>query len=112
MAHIGGSLLPSTPRASERIYVHERGTLRVVPSVELDTHFLTLGHARGQSLLAEHPNGYSCAELAKRIVNAWDDPCVVSTRRVLEQAASSVECGGMARPDQAFVHFIEHKEEA
>ena len=102
MANIGGSLLPSTPRASERTYAHARGTLRVVPSVELDTHFLTLG----QRILAEHPNGYSCAELAKRIVAAWDDPCVVSSRRVLEQARYIVDCGGMAKTTQAFEEIL------
>ena len=107
MSNIGGSLLPSTPRASERIYAHERGTLRVIPSTELDTHFLTLG----QRILAEHSNGYSCADLAKRIVAAWDDPCVVSTRRVIEQAKYIVDCGGMTKPAQAFESIVNvHRE--
>jgi hypothetical protein len=99
---IGGSLLPSTPRAEERVYVGKHGVLRVVPSTELDTHFLTLG----QRILAEHPNGCSCAELAKRILTAWDNPCVVSTRRVLEQVKYIVDCGGMTRSERTFVHIL------
>ena len=102
MSNIGGSLLPSTPRPSERIFDHKRGVLRVVPSPELDTHFFTLK----TRILAEHPNGYSCAELARRIVEAWDDPCVMSKRRVLEQAAYIVNCGGLAKPDRAFEHLL------
>ena len=101
--NIGGSILPSTPTASQRICVGKHGILRVVPSPELDTHFLTLG----QQLLAEHSNGFSCAELAKRILTAWDDPCVVHTRRVLEQVKYINDCGGMARLEPVFREILD-----
>ncbi len=100
--NIGGSLLPSTPSPRERTHIGKHGTLRVIPSTELDTHFLMLG----QQLLASHPNGYSCADLAKRIVAAWDAPSPDATRRVLEQVKYIVDCGGMSKHAHAFTHIL------
>lgn len=99
---IGGSLLPSTPSPSERIHVGKHGTLRVIPSTELDTHFLTLG----QQLLVSHPNGYSCAKLAKRIVAAWGAPSPGATKRALDQVKYILDCGGMAKHAQTFDHIL------
>lgn len=71
--NIGSSLLASTPPPSH----HD---VRALP--DLDTHGLFLD---GQ-LIAVHPNGYSCLELAKRM-QAKD--------RYLEQAQYILDCGGL-----------------
>ena len=68
--NIGGSILPSSspeilkPLAQKSTL--RPGVLQVVADEQRDTHDLFLiGDER--TLLASHPNGYSCFELAKRI---------------------------------------------
>lgn len=79
---IGGSLLPS----SDARILKPLGNLQVRALTELDAH----GLFYEGSLLATHPNGYSCRELAERMV-AGDE------RRVREQAQFILDCGGTTR---------------
>lgn len=81
MAYIGKSLLPSN---CARILA-PLGEYQVKVCVELDTHVLLWK----QSMIAEHPNGYSCYELAARMTAGDVD-------RALAQHAYILACGGMA----------------
>jgi hypothetical protein len=57
---------------------------------ELDTHGLFHKHDRGESLLATHPNGYSCHELLVRMVARRVD-------HVRAQVQYILDCGGTVR---------------
>lgn len=91
--HIGGSLLPSNePRILQAIET-PIGVLQVRVIAELDTHGLFHRHAAGESLLATHPNGYSCYVLLERMQSR-------DRRAVLDQVDHILACGGTARhPD-------------
>lgn len=93
---IGGSILNSTP--AQLTVTTDKLAFCVRPSPELDTHFLSVTHRDGTSLLAEHPNGHSCLELAKRL---GDD-----TVRAKAQWQYIQDCGGMCRPWSVFEHFL------
>ncbi len=88
--NIGGSLLPSNePRILAPVET-PFGTLQVRVIAELDTHGLFHKHAAGESLLATHPNGYSCHVLLERMAARQID-------RAVEQAKYILDCGGTAR---------------
>ncbi len=88
--YIGGSLLPSSePRILQPIET-PFGTLQVRALPELDTHALFRTDSRGTSMVAEHANGFSCHELAKRMV-------VGDEARIRAQVQHILMCGGMAR---------------
>lgn len=100
MRHIGGSLLPSN---EPRILVERHtpfGTLQVRVIAELDTHGLFHKHAGGESLLATHPNGYSCHELLERMVT-------LNPVRVREQVRYILDCGGTARHMEHIVNSMQ-----
>lgn len=88
--HIGGSLLPSNEARILQPVVTPFGTLQVRVIAELDAHGLFHKHATGESLLATHPNGYSCHELLKRMVAGDVD-------RVIAQVDHILKCGDTAR---------------
>lgn len=101
--HIGGSLLPSSePRILEPIDAGRHGTLQVRALKRKDTHglFRTGGEGplapEGSELLAEHPNGYSCHELATRIASG-------DKVRAMEQALYIIACGGKVTGQGAFL---------
>lgn len=98
--NMGGSLLASESAETMRPLPWGEMTLRVVAAPELDTYVLTLAHAAGVSNLAAHPNSYSLHELAKRL-----------TRRdhaaVLAQVEYILACGGMAKRELAFTHWLD-----
>ena len=88
--HIGGSILPSN---EARILLPPKtsyGALQVRVIAELDTHGLFHKHALGESLLATHPNGYSCFALLERMAARETD-------RAVEQVNYILNCGGTAR---------------
>ncbi len=92
--HIGGSLLPS---GGPEVYLSKRGEhgdFETRPLPDLDTHGLFYA-PRGHTfrLIAMHPNGYSCDELAKRILDAWESG---KPERALQQADYILKCGGLS----------------
>jgi len=94
--NIGGSILPSSDARIRRPLTFGKSTLQVVAHEGFDTHFLTLD---GRPI-AEHPNGYSCHELAVRMISGNAD-------RVKEQHDYIEACGGMCRPWRAFAYWME-----
>lgn len=93
--HIGGSvLLSSEPRILQPIET-PFGILQVLALPELDTYALFLRKMGDSgvemvSLLATHSNGYSCHELATRMVRGAE-------AKVRAQVAYILDCGGTAR---------------
>lgn len=91
--HIGGSLLASSEPGIFEPMPAPFGTLQVIEVQEADTHALILLRENSVTLLATHPNGYSCHELAKRILAG-------NTDRAHKQADYITQCGGTcASPD-------------
>lgn len=84
--NIGGSLLPSSDSRILQAVKTPFGTLQVRAIVDLDTHGLFLDG----SLLASHPNGYSCHALLERMAKREID-------RAVEQVKYILDCGGTAR---------------
>jgi len=94
MKNIGGSILPSSSpeilRPLKCPSLLWPGDLQVIANEEKNTHELWLiGGER--KLLASHPNGFSCFELAKRIVAR-------ERSRACEQAAYLIACAGTVTP--------------
>lgn len=88
--HIGGSLLPSNEPRILKAVETPFGILQVRIIAELDTHGLFHKHAAGESLLATHPNGYSCHALLERMVKG-------DAGAVRQQVQYILDCGGTAR---------------
>lgn len=87
MKNIGNSILPSScPRILQPAKFNG-GILQVKPDEAKDTHSLYFTKAGSETVLASHPNGYSCHCLAERIVSGDAD-------RIANQAHYIVECGG------------------
>lgn len=92
MKNIGGSILPSSSpeilRPLKFTSMLWAGDLQVIANEEKDTHELWLVISDSERhVLASHPNGFSCFELAKRISNR-------ERVRASEQAVYIVACGG------------------
>lgn len=90
MKRIGNSLLPSSnPTILAPIKI---GTaiLQVMPDEKMDTHHLTLKRNDVETIIASHPNGFSCHSLAQRIL-AGD------VQRITEQADYIIRCGGQSK---------------
>lgn len=97
--HIGGSLLPSNePRILKPVET-PFGILQVRPIPDLDTHALFHKHERGESLLACHPNGYSCHVLLERMARG-------DAAAVRQQAQYILDCGGMTRHIEHIVNSM------
>ena len=79
--NIGGSLLPS----SDSRILQPLGNYRVVQVPVLDTHVLLWR----DTIVAAHPNGYSCRELAERMT-------ANNVAHALQQHAYILACGGTA----------------
>lgn len=93
--HVGGSLLPSNEARILQPVITPFGTLQVRVIAELDTHGLFHKHAAGETLIATHPNGYSCHELLKRMADRNTDR--VTAERVARQVKHILDCGGTAQ---------------
>jgi hypothetical protein len=85
--NIGGSILPSSSPHILTPIPFKGGELQVCANVERDTHELIFSNGMERTVLAEHPNGYSCHALAKRMVNE-------TLERAMDQAEYIVQCGG------------------
>lgn len=86
----GGSILPSNEARILQPVKTFFGTLQVRVIAELDTHGLFHTHERGESLLATHPNGYSCFALLERMESGDES-------RLRGQVQYILNCGGTAR---------------
>ena len=105
--NIGGSLLPSAGCMTYKDKPGKFGTFQTRPLPDLNTHGLfyasNSGDYAGQyGMIAMHPNGYSCDELAARIIAAWE---CGDTSRAMAQAQFILDCGGMLRSMGA-IEFI------
>lgn len=98
--HIGGSLLPSSePRILQPVET-PFGTLQVRALPDLDTHGLFHKHARGESLRAMHPNGYSCYCLLERMAKG-------DVESVRQQAQYILDCGGLAQNIDSIIRAMQ-----
>lgn len=86
--NIGGSLLPS----SEPRILQPLGEFRVVALPDLDTH----GLYWGKSLIAMHPNAWSCRELAE-CMHAGD------MEKSKRQLVYILACGGLAKDPEVLL---------
>ena len=93
--NIGGSILPSNSREVLRLKEHVNGSFQVKVLKEADTHALYFKHpdATGFTLLVTHPNGFSCDELGKRIIDVWNKKGDVN--RAMAQFDYILDCGGL-----------------
>jgi hypothetical protein len=99
-SRIGGSLLPSSEPRILLTKTGEHGTLQVRPLPELDTYGLFFNET---SLLAMHPNGYSCHGLAERILAAWNGERSVDY--AMAQFDYILDCGGAGKKRDS-IEFI------
>lgn len=90
--NIGGSIFASN---NPRILIpldFKGGKLIVIPDHELDTHRLEFHKSDGIIILASHPNGFSCRNLAERMIGKIDS-------FPEKKAEYIVRCGGTADLD-------------
>ena len=90
-----------SPYVDPDILTGKHGQLQVKPLPEADTFALFYlanpaeGITRGWTLLATHPNGHSCKELATRILKAWEG--TGDGARAIDQFDFILRCGGLGR---------------
>lgn len=116
--HFGGSLLPSSDPQILRPLSGARGTLQVKPLLEIESYGLFIEHevpvyeggvmrqVKAQSLIASHPNGYSCRNLAERMIKAWLTPSEDLIALALDQFDYILSCGGLGVARGSMEHFI------
>lgn len=90
--NIGGSILNSSCPQILVPLEFKSWRLLVRPLPDQDTHALILVASYGEELLAKHPNGFSCHNLAERMI-AGD------LNRTMEQADYIARCGGEVRSE-------------
>jgi hypothetical protein len=96
MKNIGSSFFSSSCPKILKALEAKFGVLQVVSDIEQDTHHLVL---KGEIILASHPNGYSCHELATRLISG-------DVKRSIEQAEYIVRCGGTAKENSFFSDLL------
>jgi len=95
MKNIGSTLLPSSSPEILRPIPFQDGELVVIPDETADTYRLCFILNGSKSILASHPNGFSCHSLAKRIVAySANSPDKEARLSYLEQAEYIILCGG------------------
>ena len=67
-----------------------KGVFQVVPDEPLDTHHLVFTCNGVTTVIASHPNGFSCHVLAERIIKG-------DTQRIKGQVDYIIACGGSAK---------------
>lgn len=107
--HIGGSLLPSAGAETYRAKEGKFGTFETRPMLDADSHGLFYARNYGDYagsfiLIAMHPNGYSCDNLAMRILAAWEDESAVN--RAIEQFDYILVCGGLGQSRESVLALI------
>jgi len=95
MKNIGGAIFSSSSPEILNPISFQDGVLQVVADEQADTHHLCYICGDSSTVLASHPNGFSCHALAKRLVNYSANPPDKSARlSYLEQAEYIILCGG------------------
>lgn len=85
------SILPNSSPQILAALPGKHGTFQVRLIAGLDDHGLFFG----ESLIAIHNNGYSCHNLAERIIAAWENKGSVA--RAMEQFDYILRCGGLGK---------------
>jgi hypothetical protein len=83
------SILPNSCERILRPIPCKCGHMQVRWMEDADSHGLFITHDRGESLIAMHHNGYSCHNLAERMLTG-------NLERVEQQALYITDCGGLA----------------
>jgi hypothetical protein len=107
--HVGGSLLPSNSKEVLKLRESTLGDLQVRVLESADTHALFYRAIGAETfrMIASHPNGFSCAELADRMIHAWTMPLTESRcARVLAQFDYILDCGGLCMKRSAFEELV------
>ncbi|WP_316196631.1 hypothetical protein [Bradyrhizobium sp. SZCCHNS3053] len=99
LRHVGGSILPSSSSRILQPVDTPKGTLQVRVIPELDTHALVARHGNGESLLATHPNGFSCHVLLTELQRG-------NRAKAEKQIAYILDCGGTARNVDSILHYL------
>lgn len=112
--HIGGSLLPSAEANTYKVKSGEYGVFQTRPLIEQDTHVLYFAKSEddlgaNEILVVEHPNGYSCDNLAGRIIKSWSDK---NLDYPLAQFDYILRCGGSGAGRTVVQDIIEGRIEA
>jgi hypothetical protein len=106
----GAPLLPPCNSETEQIMPGKFGRLQVRALPEADTFALFYlanpneGITRGWTMLATHPNGHSCKELARRILATWEGKG--DGARAVEQYDFILRCGGLGRSLETILAVI------
>ena len=99
-----------SPYVDPDILTGKHGQLQVRALPDADTFGLFYlanpadGMTRGWTLLACHPNGHSCKELANRILAAWAG--TGDGARAVDQFDFILRCGGLGRSLETILHII------
>lgn len=116
--HFGGSILPSSDGQILQPMAGVHGTLQVKPLLEIESYGLFYTHEiqapvggamqtiMASSMIASHPNGYSCHNLAQRILAAWSNPTEAMIDRALAQFDYILSCGGLGIVRGAMEYWI------
>lgn len=96
MANIGNSILPSSDRRILQPINTPRGVFVVEACADQDTHILFFNG----EMLASHPNGYSCHNLADRIISVWEGKRPAGY--ALEQFDYVIRCAGTGNRARVF----------
>lgn len=107
--NFGGSLLPSGDPLIYVPMVGRYGTFETRPCVDIETHALMFArnhgkHAGSFVMVAIKHNGYSCAALARRIIEGWETGDATSA---IEQFEYILECGGLGIDRDRFLNLAE-----
>jgi hypothetical protein len=94
--HMGGSILPSAGPTTYKRKEGSHGAFETRPLDELDTHGLYFIPKPGvlpveEALIASHPNGFSCDNLAQRMIDGWSSG---DAERAMDQFDYILACGG------------------
>ena len=112
-ATYGSPLLSPCDSETEQIMTGKHGQLQVRALPDADTFGLFyLANpnedrpllVRGWSILACHPNGHSCKELARRILATWAGKG--DGARAVEQFDFILRCGGLGRSLETILAVI------
>ena len=103
VSRIGGSILPSSDPTILKPLNGLHGLLQVIPIPEADTYGLFFTAKDGKSCLAQHSNGYSCHNLAVRLVDVWSGKR--EQAYALAQFDYILSCGGLGKSRESIAHI-------
>lgn len=100
LRNIGGSILPSSDPSILLPLKFKGGCLFVKPDNKKDTHHLVFEKWGDCSILASHPNGYSCRSLSERIISG-------EIKAIREQLKYIIDCGGAALSSEDIENILQ-----